>query len=220
MSNKTTKQPSVPTVVTVEQAQATLAGFEKQREALIARHEQDAAARRDVAFAAHAGDPAASELLSSLHEEAVRYESRLTSITDACNEARRRLQQAHEAEAHERDRAQALQLREQLAAFVAAGKTLDGALEVLIIASQDMRKALTQMNRLGCSHPSHLQLDSLGALALRAALTQTGWSRYFEITAPRERKTFTGLVAAWSAQVERHIASRLDEQTDEPVEAA
>jgi hypothetical protein len=163
----------------------------------------------------HSGDAQASKLLDGLHEESVRFESRMASISDAINEARRRLEQARQHEAREQDRARALQLREQLARFVAAGKSLDAALETLVLSSEDMRTALSQMNALGCSHPTHEQLSSLGALALRTALTNTGWSRYFERVSPSERKTFAGLVAAWSATVERHIASRLaDEQTN------
>jgi hypothetical protein len=39
-------------VLTVQEAEATLAGFEKQRQALIEQHEQRTAKRRDVSFAA------------------------------------------------------------------------------------------------------------------------------------------------------------------------
>jgi hypothetical protein len=62
------------------------------------------------------------------------------------------------------------------------------------------------MNRLGLSHPSHAQLDSLGGLALRSALMMTPWSRHFERVGPLERKTFCGLTQAWTPMVERHIA--------------
>jgi hypothetical protein len=83
---------------------------------------------------------------------------------------------------------------------------------VLVSASTEMRDALTQMNRLGCSHPSHAQLDSLGAIALRTALTNTAWSRYFERVGPMERKTFAALVAAWAKMVGQQIASRLGDE--------
>jgi hypothetical protein len=95
------------------------------------------------------------------------------------------------------------------------------ALELLVGASTDLRNGITVMNRLGCTHPSHQQLDALGSIALRTALTDTAWVRYFERVSPVERKTFAGLVAQWSAMVERHIASRLgDEQTTNTTEAA
>jgi len=72
----------------------------------------------------------------------------------------------------------------------------DAALELLINASTDPRNSITVMNKLGCTHPSHAQLDALGSIALRTALTDTAWVRYFERVSPVERKTFGGLVAA------------------------
>jgi hypothetical protein len=196
-----------PTTVAI--AEQMLQRFERDRAELIQQRDQHAAKRREISFTAHSGDSQATELLDGLHDESVKFESRLAAVNDAVAEARRRLEQARDHEAKQQDRDKALALKQALARFVAAGKELDAALEVLITSSTDMRDALTQMNRLGCSHPSHAQLDSLGSLALRTALTNTAWVRYFERVAPGERKTFAALVATWSTMVERSIQQRL-----------
>jgi hypothetical protein len=147
--------------------------------------------------------------------EAVGLDAKIAAVDDAVAEARRRLEQARDEEARQRDREKVLALRQALTRFVDAGKACDSALAALVAGSTEMRDALTQMNRLGCSHPSHAQLDALGAIALRTALTATAWVRYFERVAPGERKTFAALVATWSTMVERNIASRLGDDSPE-----
>jgi hypothetical protein len=202
-----------PTTVAI--AEQMLQRFERDRAELIARKAALATKRSAVAYDAHSGDVGAIKLLDGVAVEAVEIEAKIAGIDDAVAEARRRLEQARDEEARQRDREKVLALRQALARFVDAGKTLDGALEVLVSASTDMRDALTQMNRLGCSHPSHAQLDALGAIALRTALTNTAWSRYFERVGPMERKTFAALVATWSTMVERSIQQRLGDDHPE-----
>jgi hypothetical protein len=197
--NKPTKQASIA------ECEATLAAFEQQRTELIGQQEQRTALRREVSFAAHAGDPEAARQLDAMHDEAARHQSRLASISDAINEARRRLQQAHEAEAKAFDREKAKKLRECLVAFAAASVTLDDCLALLITAGDAMRANVTEMNRLGLSHPSHNQLDSLGGIVLRSSLMQTPWSRHFERVGPLERRKFADLLASWSLMIERRI---------------
>ena len=46
----------------------------------------------------------------------------------------------------------------------------------------------------------------------------TPWSRHFERVGPTEKRSFTGLVAAWSSMIQRTIAAL--EQTNEMIEAA
>jgi hypothetical protein len=216
-----TKQANKQTAVAVANAEQLLARFQRERDELVEQHEQHTAKRRELSFTAHSGDAQASKLLDGLHDESVRFESRLASITDAINEATRRLEAAKQHEAREADRERALAARLQLAAFVAAGKALDGALEVVVSASIDMRNSITILNKLGVTHPSHAQLDALGSLALRTALCATSWQRYFERVAPNERKRFVDLCAQWSVQVERQISARLgDDPTNNTTEAA
>jgi hypothetical protein len=201
-----TKQTPVAAVV----AEQMIQRFERDRADLVEQRAALTKRRGAAAYDAHA-DPnsPAAKLLERLIQDDGELQARIVSADDAINEARRRLDQARVAEVRQQARDKAKALRGQLARFTAAGKDCDGALNQLLNGAAAMRDALTQMNRLGCSHPSHAQLDSLGALALRTALSATAWNRYFERTAPGERKTFSALVAAWGAMVERHIASSL-----------
>jgi hypothetical protein len=210
--SKTTKQQQTDAVAAIE---ATLHGFERQRDALLDKQTKLADKRREVAFDAHNGDAASGKLLDGLHREAVELQSRLDSLADAIREAERRLHQTRQHAARTAERAKAKQLRETLDRFKQAGLVLDKALEAMVWAGNEMRAAITEMNQLGCSHPSHAQLESLGALALRTALTQTPWVKYFERISPVERKSFAGLVASWSQPVERAIAARLGDKETE-----
>jgi hypothetical protein len=159
-------------------------------------------------------DDTAKQKLDQINKESVSHSHELASVDAALATARRKLEAAQQHEAKAADRAKAAELRKCLAKFIDAGKDCDSALELLVGASQDMRDALTQMNRLGCTHPSHAQLDSLGAIALRTALTANAWSRYFERVSPVERKTFAALVAAWAAMVERNVSALLTSDTE------
>jgi hypothetical protein len=212
MSNN--KQTSVPTVPqTVQNAEALLQRFEIERDELIAQHEERAGLRREVSFAAHSGgDPEAARMLDAMHDEAARHQSKLESIDAAISEAKHRVAIAKQHEARAFDREKAKRLRECLVAFNAAAETIDNSLELIVTAGDNMRTIVTEANRLGLSHPSHAQLDSLGGLALRSSLMMTPWSRHFERVGPMEKKTFSGLMQAWTPMIERHIASL--EQTD------
>ena len=190
------KQQTTTSKQSVANAEQLLQRFERERAELVERKAALADKRRNVAYDAHAGDGSASKLLDGVHQEGIELESRLASITDAINEAKRRLEAARADEAKAADREQALLLSQALASFIDAGKGCDAALELLVSASTDLRNSITVMNKLGCTHPSHAQLDALGSIALRTALCDTGWSRYFERVSPAERKTFGGLVAA------------------------
>jgi hypothetical protein len=209
--SKTTKQQTDA----VSEAAATLAGFERQRNVLLAKQTALADKRREVAFDAHNGCAASGKLLDGIGKEAVELQQRLDSIADAIAEGQLRLAHARQQAERDVERAQGKALRETLAKFTHAGLTFDKALEVLVLMGNEMRGCITQMNQLGCTHPSHAQLESLGALALRTALTQTLWARYFERVSPVEAKTFAGLVASWSTTVERAIEAKLGERETE-----
>jgi hypothetical protein len=219
--NKPTKQTTAPAIKqtpTVAECEAMLAEFEKQRVTLIEQHEQHATKRREISFAAHSGDAQASRLLDGLHEESVRFESRLASITDAINEARRRLQQAHEHEAREADRAKAVELRAALKRFVEHGAGVDAALEVLVESCNGMERALVEMHRCGTAFPSDAQLQSLGGRVLLAGLSKTPFRRNFETLPPLERdRSMARITQQWSDTVERSIQQRLGDQTNEAV---
>jgi hypothetical protein len=206
-----TKQATKQADDAVAAAEATLAGFEKQRTALLAKQKVLADKRRETAFDAHNGDAASGKLLDGLARDAAELGVRIDSVDDAIKEGQRRLHQAHQRAALDAERANARALRQTLAKFVQAGEAMDKALAVVVWAGNEMRAGITEINQLGVTHPSHAQLESLGALALRTALTQTHWARYFERVSPVEAKTFAALIASWSATVERAIEAKLGE---------
>jgi hypothetical protein len=210
--NKPTNQ--TPSVANAEQL---LERFERERAELVERKAALAEQRRNVAYDAHAGDSAAARAIANLHHEAVKLETRIAGLDDAISEAKRRLDIVKQHEARAFDREKAKRMREQLAQFVAAAETLDSCLDLMVTTGDAMRAIVTELNQLGLSHPSHAQLDSLGGIALRSSLMLTPWCRHFERVSIVEKKSFCGLVQAWSPMIQRQIAAL--EQTD-MIEAA
>ncbi len=84
----------------------------------------------------------------------------------------------------------------------------------LIRASVEARSALLDLHAGGISHPRKELIDALGYRAICTGLRQTIWAPRFEPTNPNDRKTFSGLFAAWGAQIESAIAALADERTD------
>jgi hypothetical protein len=212
-------KPATKETPTVANAEAMLARFERERADLVERKAALAEKRRAVAFDAHAGDGSASKLLDGLHREAAELESRIIGLDDAVAEARRRLEQAHEYEAREADRAKAVELRAALKQFVEHGAGVDAALEVLIESCNGMERALVEIHRCGSAFPSDAQLLSLGSRVLIAALSKTTFRREFPAVPPLERnRTMSAIVQQWSDTVERNIQQRLEQP--ETIEAA
>jgi hypothetical protein len=210
-----TKPETKQTTVSVANAQAMLERFERERDELIARKAALADKRKAVAYDAHAAGN--TKLLDGVHREAVELESRISGLDDAVAEAERRLQQAREAEARAADRAKAVELRAALKKFVEYGSGVDAALDVLIESCAGMEQTLVEIHRCGSAFPSDAQLLSLGSRVLIAALSRTTFRREFPAVPPLERnRTMTAVVQQWSSTVERSIAQRLGDQTNEP----
>jgi hypothetical protein len=68
---------------TIAEAEATLAGFQKQRTELLARQAKLANQKSEAAYSAHVGDIGSCKLLSSLKREAAEVVERLDSVSDA-----------------------------------------------------------------------------------------------------------------------------------------
>jgi hypothetical protein len=218
-----TRQPTIrdtasaPSVVSVAEAEATLAGFQRQKDELLARKAALADRKRNVAYDAAAGDGTASRLLDGMHQEAVELESRIGSIDDALAEAMRRVEAAKRAEARAADRAKAVELRAALKRFGEHAAGVDAALEVLVSSCNGLQESLTEMHRCGSGgFPSDAQLTSLGSRVLLAALGNTPFRRAFEMLPPDQRsRTMSMVVQQWSDAVERSIQQRLGDQTNE-----
>jgi hypothetical protein len=209
-------KPNKQTTVSVTNAEQLFARFERERADLIERKAALAEKRRSVAYDAHAGDGAASRVLDGMHAEAVRYDSRLAGLDDAIAEAKRRLEAARADEAKAADRAKAVELRAALQRFIQHAAGVDSALEVLVASCNGMADALTAMHYAGSQFPSDAQLQSLGGRVLLGALSKTPFRRSFETLPPLERdRSMARIAQQWSDTVERSIAQRLGDQTNE-----
>jgi hypothetical protein len=210
------KQQTTTSEQSVANAEALLQRFSRDRDELIERKVALADKRRNVAYAAHAGDGAASKLLDGVHREAAELEGRIAGLDDAITEAKHRLEAAKQHEAKQADRERAKALRQALNRFCQCGAGVDAALEVLIESCNGMQQALIEMHRWGSSFPSDAQLLSLGGRVLLGALSRTPFRRDFETLPPLERnRTMSAIVQQWSDTVERSIQQRLGDQTNE-----
>jgi chromosome segregation ATPase len=206
---------------TSEQALATLQELERKRKALIEFRAADDAARRDIAFRTHAdGDKAARATLDKLNAAAARFDAELRSIEDALAVAQDNLQRARVVEAREQDKANAREVAKVVEALAEHGQVLDDALHDVVEAGANLRACLNRLHGLQVHHSSHEMLHSLGNLAIRTAMTASIWSRYFETVAPRDRKSFVDVIAAWRASLMADVARRLGETEPAKTEAA
>jgi hypothetical protein len=213
-SKSATKQNDA--AVSVADAEAALARLEQERAGLLERHERHADERRRVSYDAFNGDSKASKLLDGLHEEAVRFQSRLASIDDALNEGRRRLQQAKEHEAREADKQRALAARAAAEKFWHHGVGIDGALELLRQHINGKYAAQLVMRQNGVHHPAVEQLDAVIYRRIVGVMFDTPLRSRFEVLPPAERaRTVTAADENFKSMVTRNLMPRLGE--DEPV---
>jgi hypothetical protein len=213
---------TVPTILSVADAEAALSNLQGKRDALIERGKQLDTVRASYAYAAHANDDkVAREKLDQVNRETAEHGSELASIDAALKRATDRLEAAKRHEAKQADREQAKALREALKRFVQHGAGVDAALEVLIESCNGLQTALIEMHRSGSSFPSDAQLMSLGGRVLLGALSRTPFRRNFETLPPDQRsRTMSMVVQQWSDTVERSIRERLGDQTTSTTEAA
>jgi hypothetical protein len=211
MNNKSTIPPSVA------DAEAAISNLEAKRDALVERGKERDQVRASYAFAAHArNDETARRKLDAINKETAEHGSELASIDAALVTARHRLEAAQRHEAKQADREQANALRDALRQFVQYAAGVDSALEVLISSCNGMQDALTAMHRCGSGFPTDAQLQSLGGRVLLGALSKTIFRRNFETLPPLERdRSMARIVQQWSDTVERSIAQRLGDQTNE-----
>jgi len=218
MNKQNVKQPtikdtaSVPPVVSVEQALATLSGFERQKAELIERKAALNDQRRNVAYDAyaHTDDGAAAKLLDGVHQQSVELESRLSSINDAIAEATRRVEaaKAHEAKAADRDRA--MKVQSALQDLRGHARGLDAALALLHDALLGMNDAATAIHQNGATHPTYEQIEAFAYRCIVGGMANTSLRRRFEVLPPGERyRSMAQIAATWADSVERAIAARL-----------
>jgi multidrug resistance efflux pump len=153
-----------------EQAEKTLVALRSKRDAVVAHGVGLGEERGKISFAAHTGDAAARKRLDKLNAEIALHDSELRSLDAAIAEATERVKQAQAAEHAKAERETAAELKAAVADLRVAGQTLDDALAVLVGAGGELHAAVDKIHALGCSHPHHQQVLSLGERALVTAL--------------------------------------------------
>jgi hypothetical protein len=193
-------------------AEQVLASLEQKRAKCIQRGTDLQDERANVALAAHTGDGKARKRLDEINAAVTTHASELASIDAAIGAAQDRLQRARAAETQAADRVAALELKKLVEAMSEHFAVVDDALADFVTASNFLKADFDHLLRLGISAPRAEQLDVLGYAALLTSLGQAiPWRRRFQVLAPREKKTFASLGAAWCESLMRDVERRLGE---------
>lgn len=207
---------TLATAADVETAARIVRELTEKRGQVAARVDEISEERKSLAFAAHAdGDPIAGQRLHALNAEGATIAGELEAIDAAIAEGQARLDGARQTEAKGADRANALELRKVLAEFAEHGRKMDEALAVLVAASAAFTETLNKIHALGSDFPTHAQAHVNASMALSTALMLTPWRREFRHLAPREKRTFGEVTAAWAQPIENGIRLRLGESEEE-----
>ena len=193
------------------EAERIVASLEAKRAKCIQRGTDLQDERANVALAAHTGDGKARKRLDEINAALATHASELASIDAAIRAAGERLAAARHAEAIEADKANARQIKQVVADLQEHGAVLDNSLADLVTAAANLKECFDRLARLGVSSPRHEQLAVMGNLSILTALGQTPWRRYFQTLAPRERKNFAAVMAAWCENLTRDADQRLGE---------
>jgi hypothetical protein len=200
----------------VENAEKTVRDLEDKRRALIQAATELADERQRVSFAAHTGDGKARSRLDQINVAVAAHASEMVSIEAAITQANANLDAARRDAAAAADRANAEQLRQHLKEFVECGLILDDCFADFRETAIKMQKLLTEIHGLGCAAPSDALFRVNCDLAFKTAVMGTPfWSQDFPTLGHGQKKSFKGLVEAWSANVESNIAARLGEKQEE-----
>jgi hypothetical protein len=190
--------------------------LEVKRTACVAHGTELADERASVALAAHTGDEQAAKRLQEIHQAIAVHGSELASLDAALRAAATKVEAAQATVAVERQKADAIKLRQVSRAFVAHLRKIDKSLDDMVNGLFDAEPLRQQLNALGVG-PTYEQFCVLGERPLLLALADTVFEgRLGRRLAPNERMTFTELAAAWTRQHEVAVARMLGEpQKDE-----
>jgi hypothetical protein len=194
----------------IEHAQKIIDELQAKHSAITAAGKADDAEMAAIAFASHTGDAKAAAKLETLTDRALRREHELKSIAAAISVAQRKLAEAQQAEAAEVERLAATELLGLCKVLREAGQQADDALNVLGEAAATMGDTIAAINRLGVTHPSSMQLVSLGERSIRTALRTQPWARAFEDVPPAERRNFASFVNAWAVSLEQDVNAKIN----------
>jgi len=199
-----------------EKANRDLNNLEEQREALFSRAKLLSKQRDQIAFAAlTAGDKHAKARLAEINTEDIGLAANIASVEAALTVARANLNVAQQAEAIAAVKANALALRGKLEQFKELGAVLDDCFADFKSAATEQKQILDDIHSLGQAAPTAQQYRVLCEIALKTAIAGTPfWSHDFPAMAPNQRKSFKGIVDAWSANIEANIAAVISDETE------
>jgi hypothetical protein len=197
-----------------EQAEKIVRDLEEELEGLNGRTSILSKQHQELSFAARAGDKSARTKLNATNVEISTNTSEIEIVTAALVEAKSRLGTAEQVATRAADIKKAEQIQELQAAFVDRLQTIDEACEDIARCTSENKVLLSEMHRLGITHPSHDQVRINSVLALKTMLMGCPWNtheyaEYPHVLAPNERKYFKSLAEAWGATITRQIADRL-----------
>lgn len=186
----------------IEQAPGVLASLEAKRFAAEGVRERLAQERAAIAYAAHTGgDAKARKRLDEVNAESAKLGGELASIGEAIAEAKARVKMAKADADREIVAAQAGRALEISVTVKGRTAKMDTLLAAFFSEASALKTDLDALHALGCTHPNHGQLQSLGERALKTAAMESPFK--IEHLAPRERRNFGEIGEAFSAQIER-----------------
>jgi hypothetical protein len=195
----------------VSAAQGILADLEQKRADAIKHGTELADERASVALAAHTGDEQAARRLQDIHQAIAVHGSELASLDAALRAAGAKVEAAQAALVFERQKVDAIKLRQVSRAFVIQMKKVDKALDELVNGLYDVEPIRQQLDALSVG-PSYEQFCVLGERPILLALADTVFEgRIGRRLAPNERMSFTQLATAWMRQHEVTAARMLGE---------
>jgi chromosome segregation ATPase len=131
--------------------------LEEQLESLTARQNVLTKQRQELSYSASTGDKTSKQKLHANNAETGGIVNEIQIITDALAEARSRLNSSNVAGAKAQDVPTALKIQELQQAFIERLEAIDECCEDIAKMTTENKVLLSEMHRLGITHPSHDQ---------------------------------------------------------------
>lgn len=182
----------------VEQADKVLKDLEARRDGAVLKTEAIADERRLIAYLASMGDADANDRLKALKRQGAEVSSEIETLEFAVNVARDKLHTAEQTQAAEVERENKKKMLKRAEALRSSASQLDDDAAKLVERYNRFLREATAMGLVRLHH----DLVRVGSRrSLSAHFQQTGIC--IERLAPSEKKTFSNLAEAWTAQLNR-----------------
>lgn len=193
-----------------ETARATLAHLEQKLTDASARAIELQTERQRISFDANTGDEAARQRLDKANTASTTVALELENISSAIREAKRRLAEAERAEEVAQLSANAEAAVEIADRLAERGRKIDAALAIVAEQATGYMADISELNRLGCSHPRAEQFSVLGEMVVSAALMDSPLK--LRHLAPKDRRTLAELSNGWRDTVVRWASQFLSKE--------